>query len=80
MKQKDIALIIVIAFFSLVLSLILSRVLFNSEEDQRLESAVVTPISTEFVDPDKKYFNEDSTNPTKTITINENNNDKPFNQ
>lgn len=79
MKQKDIALIIVIGFFSLVVSLILSNVLFNTAKDKKLESAVVAPITTEFDDPDKKYFNENATNPTQTITINENNNDKPFN-
>lgn len=79
MKQKDIALILVIGFFSLVLSLILSNVLFNTAKDKKLESAVVEPITTEFVDPDKKYFNETAINPTQKITINENNNDKPFN-
>lgn len=79
MKQKDLALILVIGFFSLVVSLILSNLLFNTSADKTLQSAVVEPITTEFVDPDKKYFNENATNPTQTITINENNNDKPFN-
>jgi hypothetical protein len=78
-KQKDIALILVIGFFSLVLSLVLSNLLFNTSKDKKLESAVVEPITTEFVTPDKKYFNENAINPTQTITINENNNDKPFN-
>jgi hypothetical protein len=78
-KQKDIALIAVIGFFSLVLSLVLSNLLFNTAKDKKLDSAVVAPITTEFVEPDKKYFNEKAINPTQTIKINENNNDKPFN-
>ena len=80
MKQKDIALILVIGFFSLVLSLVLSNVLFNTAKDKKLQSAVVDPITSEFATPDEKYFNKDSINPTQKITINENNNDKPFNQ
>jgi hypothetical protein len=79
MKQKDIALVLVIGFFSLILSLILSNVLFNTAKDKKLQSAVVEPITTEFTTPDEKYFNKDSINPTQKITINENNNDKPFN-
>ncbi len=80
MKQKDIALVAVIGFISLVASLLLSNLLFNTAGDKQLQSAVVAPITTEFVDPDKKYFNEQSTNPTQTIQINENNNNQPFNQ
>lgn len=80
MKQKDIALIIVIGFFSLVLSLILSNLLFSTSSDKKLESAVVDKITTDFNEPDKKYFNENSNNPTQTIEINENNNNQPFNQ
>jgi hypothetical protein len=78
-KQKDIVAIAVIGLFSLILSLILSNFLFNTSNDKKLESAVVAPITTEFNTPDKKYFNETSINPTQTITINENNNVKPFN-
>lgn len=80
MKQKDIALIIVVGFFSLVVSLVLSNVLFNTSDDKKLESAVVEPITTEFPELNKKFFNENSTNPTQTIQINENNNNQPFGQ
>jgi hypothetical protein len=80
MKQKDIVLFVVIGFFSLVVSLVLSNLLLNTEEDHKLETAVVTPITTEFDDEDKPYFGPDATNPTQTIKINENNNDQPFNR
>lgn len=80
MKQKDVALIIAVGFFSLVVGLILSNLLFNNAADKKIESAVVEPITTVFTEPDKKYFNEDSINPTQSIQINENNNNQPFNQ
>lgn len=78
MKPKDIILFIAIGFFSLVASLLLSTMLLNKDEDMKLESAVVTPITTEFDDQDKPYFSDDATNPTQTITINENSNEQPF--
>lgn len=80
MKQKDIILFIVIGLFSLVVALLLSSVLLNTEENKKLESAVVTPITTEFDDEDKVYFSADATNPTQTIKINENSNEQPFNR
>lgn len=80
MKKKDLPLILVIGFLSLVFSLVISNVLFNNSQNKKLESAVVTPITKEFVEPDKAYFNEGSVNPTQTIQINENTNNQPFNQ
>lgn len=80
MKKKDLPLILVVGIFSLILSLLLSNMLFNSSANKKLESAKVDPITAEFVDPDKKYFNEQSINPTQKIQINENANNQPFNQ
>jgi len=80
MKQKDIILFVVIGFFSFVVALLLSSALLNTEQNKKLDSAVVTPITTEFDDQDKPYFGEDATNPTQTIKINENSNEQPFNQ
>lgn len=79
MKKKDLPLILVIGFFSFVVALLSSNFLFNTSSNKKLESATVAPITKEFVDPDKKYFNEQSINPTQTIKINENKNDQPFN-
>lgn len=80
MKQKDIPLLLVIGFLSLIVSLVLSNVLFNASKNKQLESAVVTPITTEFIETDNNYFNDGSVNPTQTIRINENANNQPFNQ
>lgn len=80
MKKKDLPLILVIGFVSLVFSLVLSNLLFNSSAHKELESAKVTPITADFNEPDKAYFNEQSINPTQKIQINENSNEQPFNQ
>ena len=79
MKQKDIALILVIAFVALVFALILSNLLFGSSKKQ-LTADVVTAISTDFKEPDKKYLNSNSVDPTQIIRLGENTNQQPFNQ
>jgi hypothetical protein len=79
MKQKDIALIIVISFVSGVLSIVVSNFVFGSNE-KTLTTDIVTAISPDFNEPDKKYFNDQSNNPTQIIRIGENANQQPFNQ
>lgn len=77
MKQKDVALVIVIVFVSGVLSFFVSNT-FISPLKQDQEAAVVEPITDEFIEPDKKYFNDQSINPTQTIRIDSNQNPNPF--
>ena len=79
MKQKDIALIIVVVFISGVLSLFLSNILFASPKNRQEKVAVVEPITADFQQPDKKYFNSDAIDPTQIIKIGDNNNNQPFN-
>ncbi len=80
MKQKDISLIIVVSFISAVLSVFLSGAVFNSSGDKRLQAEVVTPISSDFNQPSKQYFNSEANDPTQIIRIGENTNQQPFNQ
>lgn len=80
MKQKDLAMILVVSFISAVLSFVVSNMVFSSEKSRSLESDKVTAITTDFVAPDKKYFNEESVNPTQIIRIGDNTNNQPFNQ
>lgn len=80
MKQKDIALILVISFMSVVLALIVSNLVFNSSSSRKLTADNVIAITPEFNEPDKKYFNNSSVDPTQIIHIGENSNQKPFNQ
>lgn len=80
MKQKDVALILVISFMSAVLSLVISNLVFSSSSKKQLRSDVVTAIKPDFNKPDSKYFNETSINPTQIIRIGNDENQKPFGQ
>lgn len=80
MKQKDIAVIIIIVFVTGILSFFISSALFTSPKNLKTEVEVAEPISAEFGQPDKKYFNKDSVNPTQTITIGDGENQQPFQQ
>ncbi len=79
MKQKDIALIVVIVIITGVVSIVLSNILIPSPNKKRQSVEVVEPITAEFAQPDQKYFNKNSVNPTQTIKIGEGLNPAPFN-
>lgn len=79
MKQKDWILIIVVAFVSGVLSLLLSGVLFSSDEVRSQKVEVVPVISAELEDTDPRYFNENALNPARDIEIGSDPNADPFN-
>ncbi len=79
MKQKDVILIIVIAFVSAVLSLVLSNIVFTSPKNRHQSVEVVDAITSDFPTPDTKYFNVTSIDPTQLIQIGNNNNQTPFN-
>lgn len=79
MKSKDIYLVVVVGIASAVLALVISNLLFSPKK--HLQTAeVVEPISSDFTTPDKKYFNEQSIDPTQIIRIGDNSNQTPFNQ
>lgn len=71
MKRKDIMVIVGIAIVSAIFSYVISNALFGTQTDQSklLEAPEVQPISDEFPTPDPVYFNPQSLNPTKNITI-----------
>jgi hypothetical protein len=77
-KQKDIALIIVIVFVSATLSFFLSNALIGTPQNKKQKAAVVEPITSDFHEPNKKFFNETAVNPTQTITIGDSSNQQPF--
>jgi hypothetical protein len=78
MKQKDIAIIIAVVFASGVLSYFVSNALFASPDNLQTEVEVVEPITADFPEPDPRYFNGNSVNPTQTITIGDGQNQQPF--
>lgn len=77
MKQKNIALIIVVVFVSGVFSFFVSRQLISADMREH-EVEVVEPITTEFTQPSERYFNAQSVNPTYLIRIQEHQNPRPF--
>jgi hypothetical protein len=86
MKQKDIALIVVIAAVAGVFSLILSQIFLASPDDLQQDVEVVQQIDASFPDltnAEQKqqfepFFNEQAVNPTSLIRITENKNENPF--
>ncbi len=79
MKQKDIALIVVIAIVSGVISFIVSGKIFVTPENRAQEVEVVDVIGVEFQQPDKRYFNTQSIDPAESVQLSENDNQTPFN-
>lgn len=79
MKQKDIALIAVVAIVSGAISLFVSGKIFVTSENRQQKAEIVDVINTEFNQPDKRYFNDKSVNPAQSIQLGNGNNTNPFN-
>jgi hypothetical protein len=78
MKQKDIALIIVIAAIAGGISFFASHAVFASSSSRKQTAEVVDVITTEFVKPSQKYFNNNAIDPTQLIQIGTGTNTNPF--
>ncbi len=79
MKQKDLVMIILIAFVSAILSYATSHILFATAKNRSQSVSVVDPITTDFATPNTKFFNNQSIDPAKLIEVGSNNNTNPFN-
>jgi hypothetical protein len=79
MKQKDIALVIVIVCISAVASFVVSRLVFVSPANRQQQVDVVQAINDSFPTPDSRYFNSNSIDPTQLIQIGNTTNPNPFN-
>ncbi len=78
MKQKDIATIIVIAFLAGIISFFIANRIFVTPENRQQKAAVVDAISAEVSNPDERFFNKNSINPTRDTSLN-GTNTSPFN-
>jgi hypothetical protein len=78
MKKNDILIIVVVAIVAGVFSFIVANFLFGGQKNYNLDAPTVQPITAEFKTPDTKYFNKDSLDITKDITVEDNSNNKPF--
>lgn len=78
MKSKDLTLIAVIGLASAIIALVVSNIFLAAPKDLKADVEVVQEITAEFPFPNKKYFNENSENPTRLIQIRENQTANPF--
>jgi len=81
MKQKDIAMILIVVFVAGIASFFISKLLFTGGTNRNLEVEIVQPITAEFDPGDERYakfFNEQALNPTSLIRIGDTDNKKPF--
>jgi hypothetical protein len=78
MKQKDVALIIVLVAISGVISFLVSGWIFGKPADRKQKAEVVDVITSDFPLPDVKYFNNNSIDPTQLIQIGNSSNPNPF--
>lgn len=79
MKQKDIALIIVVAFISAMLSFFVSNKIFVTPTNRQQRVEVVDKITADFTGPDKRFINPESINPTLNTPLQPGTNQNPFN-
>lgn len=77
MKQNDIATIIVVVFISAISAFFVTGKLIVASSAQQ-SAPVVDSISSDFIQPDSKYFNKDSIDPTQLIHIGNSTNPNPF--
>ncbi len=80
MKQKDLALVAIVAVFSIVVATLASNVLIGHGGGKQQKAETVDAISATFEQPSKDYFNSQSVDPTQIIRIGDNSNQAPFTQ
>ena len=78
MKKNDIGLIVVVAIFAGIFSLIASNIIFTPKNTKELTAQRIDQVQSDFIQPDKRFFNENSINPTQLIQIGGDPNKQPF--
>lgn len=78
MKKNDIALLILIASISLVVSFLLVKALFGEPQSAQTKVEKVEEISATLEEPSSRVFNNDAINPTVVIQIGDPSNQQPF--
>jgi hypothetical protein len=78
MKKNDLGIIIAVAVFAGIFSLVLSSFIFTPKSTKDLKAQKIDSIESAFQQPDKRYFNGESINPTQIIQIGDSPNTQPF--
>jgi hypothetical protein len=79
MKQKDLAVLIIVIAISVAISFFVSKLVFSTPADRSESVDVVPSISSSFPTPSSQYFNSSAIDPTQLIKIGNSNNTSPFN-
>lgn len=69
MKRTDIAMIILIASFSVLISYFVAGAILGDTQSEAVVVKTADPISPEVAEPDERIFNEDAVNPTVEVFI-----------
>ncbi len=69
MKKSDIAMIILIASISMLVSYFVAKAVIGDTQDQSVKVKTTEPITAEITEPDKTVFNKDAINPTVEVII-----------
>ncbi len=80
MKKNDIAVLILIASISLVISFFLVKALFGEPKNDQTKVEVAESVSATVVEPSPLIFNKGAINPTVVIQIGSPSNQPPFSQ
>lgn len=78
MKKNDLGIMIAVAIFAGIFSLVLSNLLFTPKSTKGLKAQRIDAVESSFQQPDKRYFNSESINPTQLIQIGDDPNAQPF--
>ena len=77
-KQSDVALIILAASLSLLISFFVGNSLINTDANRSAEIEKVVPIAAVFPVPPAEIFHDKAINPTQLIQIGGDNGQDPF--
>lgn len=78
MKKNDLAIIVAVAFFAGIMSLVISSLVISPKNTKNLKAQKIDAISADFQQADKRYFNSESINPTQIIQIGDGQNNNPL--
>lgn len=69
MKKSDLAMIILIASISVLVSYFVAKTVIGDVKNDTVKVKTADPIRSEVVTPDETVFNKDAINPTIEVTI-----------
>ena len=78
MKQKDIAMLILIAVFAGFISFFIANKVFITSKNKEKSTERVEALTEQFDPPDARFFNNNSINPNRDVTLTDTN-QAPFN-